>query len=154
MDIVHHYDVTVRWDHARKGHMLSEAFDHSLDVATPPEFPGGMENIWSPEHLLVAAVNSCLMTTFLAIAENSKLNFEAFESKGVGTLEKVDGKYMISEIHLHPVLRIANEAELEKAQRILVKSEAACLISNSVKSAVHLHPKVLVGSVTALSETP
>lgn len=38
----------------------------------PPEF-GGPERTWSPEHLFVAAVSSCLMTTFRAIAEMSEL---------------------------------------------------------------------------------
>lgn len=58
-----------------KGIMSSPILPLKIEVATPPEFPKGMEGIWSPEHLLVAAVNSYLMTTFLAIAENSKLEF-------------------------------------------------------------------------------
>ena len=44
---------------------------------------------------VAAAVDSCLMTTFLAIAENSGLEFLHFESKASGKLEKVDGKYLI-----------------------------------------------------------
>jgi len=54
---------------------MSSELDESLDVATPPQFPKGIERVWSPEHLFTAAVNSCLMTTFLSIAENSKLEF-------------------------------------------------------------------------------
>jgi organic hydroperoxide reductase OsmC/OhrA len=99
-----------------------------------------MEKIWSPEHLLVAAVNSCLMTTFLAIAENSRLEFVTFDSNAIGKLEIVDGKYMISEVELMPVVVISNEADKEKAERVLVKSEKACLISNSVKSTIVFKP--------------
>ncbi len=51
----------------------SPVLNTKIEVATPPEFPKGIAGIWSPEHLLVAAVSSCLMTTFLAVAENSKL---------------------------------------------------------------------------------
>lgn len=140
----HYYEVTVRWDSDRKGTMRSPVLHDPLEVATPPEFPKGMPGIWSPEHLLVAAVESCLMTTFLAIAENSKLPFESFQSNAVGKLEMVEGKYMISEITLSPVLEIANEADRERAERILIKSEAACLISNSVKSNIVFHPEVVV----------
>jgi organic hydroperoxide reductase OsmC/OhrA len=86
------------------------------------------------------------MTTFLAISENSKLEYEQFESNGVGKLEIVDGKYMISEIELNPVLTITNEADIEKAQRILQKSEAACLISNSIKSKIIFTPEIKVVS--------
>lgn len=144
MEKVHYYDVNLKWDADRKGTMTSPVLNSSLEVATPPEFPKGIPGIWSPEHLLVAAVNSCLMTTFLAIAENSKLEFLSFESSAKGKLELVDGKFMISEIELMPVLNISKATDPEKAERILQKSEAACLISNSVKSKIIFKPEILI----------
>lgn len=144
MEQAHFYEVGVEWKADRMGEMTSPDFDNKLEVVTPPQFAKGIPNKWSPEHLLVAAVNSCLMTTFLAIAENSRLEYESFVSKGIGKLEMVDGKYMISEIELHPVLTIPNEADMEKAQRILQKSEAACLISNSVKSKIIFTPEIKI----------
>ncbi|OQP65910.1 osmotically inducible protein OsmC [Niastella vici] len=136
MDTAHYYEVKLNWEADRKGLISSPVLQSNIEVATPPEFPKGIPGIWSPEHLLVAAVNSCLMTTFLAIAENSKFEFISFTSNATGKLEKVDGKYMISEIALSPVLTIKNNAEKEKALKLLEKSEAACLISNSVKSTI------------------
>lgn len=144
MNITHHYEVKLNWESDRKGLMSSPVLHSNIEVATPPEFPKGMEGIWSPEHLLVAAVNSCLMTTFLAIAENFKFDFIDFESNADGTLEKVDGKLMMSEIQLAPVLTIAPGADKEKAIRILEKSEAACLISNSVKSKIIFRPAIKI----------
>lgn len=144
METAHHYNVNVNWETDRKGLMSSPVLQTTIEVATPPEFPKGMEGIWSPEHLLVAAVNSCLMTTFLAIAENSKLNFVNFQSNADGKLEKIDGKYMISEVVLSPVLTIQNETDRERAMRVLEKSEAACLISNSVKAKIILEPEVII----------
>lgn len=41
---------------------------------------------------------------------------------------------MMSEIILEPTVIINDEKDREKAERILQKSEAACLISNSIKS--------------------
>lgn len=142
MEQEHLYNVSLKWDIGRIGTMSSPVLDSKIEVATPPEFPKGIAGVWSPEHLLVAAVNSCLMTTFLAIAENSKLQFLSFSSDATGKLEKADGKYMITEITLAPVVVVATEADVEKALRVLQKSEAACLISNSVKSAVILKPVV------------
>lgn len=144
MEKVHYYDVNLKWDSDRKGTMNSPVLTTSIEVATPPEFAKGMPGIWSPEHLLVAAVNSCLMTTFLAIAENSKLEFISFESAAKGKLEIVDGKFMMSEVELMPKLSIAKSTDPEKALRILQKSEAACLISNSVKSKIIFNPTILV----------
>jgi organic hydroperoxide reductase OsmC/OhrA len=115
-----------------------------IEVATPPEFPKGIPGIWSPEHLFTAAVSSCLMTTFLSIAENSKLAFLNFSCRSRGRLEQIYGKFMISEIILEPTVTIANEKDRERAERVLQKSEAACLISNSVKSKVTMIPQVVI----------
>jgi len=149
MSEAHFYEVAVKWQADRLGVMNSPDFDNTLEVVTPPQFAKGIPNKWSPEHLLVAAVNSCLMTTFLAIAENSKLSYEQFESNGVGKLEVVDGKYMISEVELSPILVIANEEDREKAMRVLQKSEAACLISNSIKSKIIFTPEIKVASTVS-----
>mgnify|MGYP002783570387 CR=1 FL=1 len=140
----HYYDMTVRWDSDRKGTASSRVLPTTIEVATPPEFPKGIEGIWSPEHFFVAAVNSCLMTTFLAIAENSRLEFSGFSCQAVGKLEMVEGKYMISEITLQPTVTIPKADDTERAERILHKAEAACLISNSIKSRIMFEPKIEV----------
>jgi organic hydroperoxide reductase OsmC/OhrA len=150
MDDKSYYEVALRWKEGRKGLISSPVLHQSIEVATPPEFPKGVEGVWSPEHLLVAAVDSCLMTTFLAIAENSGLEFLHFESKASGKLEKVDGKYLISEILLSPRLQIKSEAQRDKALKVLEKSEAACLISNSVRSRIIFKPEILVNEAINL----
>ena len=142
--ITHQYHVKVAWDAQRKGILSSNELPNTITVATPPEFNGGMPGIWSPEHYFVAAANSCLMTTFLALAENFKLPYSSFESQAYGKLELVEGKYMISEITLEPLVVVPDDELIEKAFKVLHKSEANCLISNSMKSAIRFHPKVQV----------
>ena len=113
----HKYQVKLNWLEDRKGVIQSEVLDSKIEVVTPPEFPKGIEGKWSPEHLFVAAVNSCFMTTFLAVAENSKLDFSAMECNAVGTLDKVEGKYQITE-KSRPSRKICTREILyEKRQR-------------------------------------
>ncbi|AZB26977.1 OsmC family peroxiredoxin [Chryseobacterium bernardetii] len=140
----HYYTVDVEWKDNRKGEMSSPELSQNIEVATPPQFPKGVEGVWSPEHLFTAAVSSCLMTTFLAIAENSKLEFSDFQCKSKGKLEQVEGKFLMTEVILEPVVTIKNESEREKAERVLKKSEANCLISNSVKSKITMIPQIKV----------
>jgi peroxiredoxin-like protein len=144
----HYYNVDVNWNTERKGVMCSPELNKEsgscIEVATPPEFPKGIPGIWSPEHLFTAAVSSCLMTTFLSIAENSRLQFTSFSCKSKGKLEQVDGKFLMSEVILEPTVTITDEKDKEKAERVLQKSEAACLISNSVKSKITMIPVILV----------
>jgi peroxiredoxin-like protein len=134
----HYYNVNLNWLADRKGEIFSPELNEKFVIATPPQFPKGIEGIWSPEHLLTAAVSSCFMTTFLAIAENFKLEFKNFSCAAKGKLEQVDGKFLITEIILEPILEIVHEADKEKAEKVLQKSEVACLISNSIKSKVSL----------------
>jgi len=134
----HYYNVNLNWVADRKGELASPELIQKFEVATPPQFPKGIEGIWSPEHLFTASVISCFMTTFLSIAENSKLDFVSFNCSAKGKLEQVEGKFLMTEIILEPVLLITKEADTEKAERMLQKSEAACLISNSIKSKVSL----------------
>jgi peroxiredoxin-like protein len=134
----HYYNVNLNWTADRKGKISSPELIETIEVATPPPFAKGIEGVWSPEHLLTAAVNSCFMTTFLAIAENSKLEFVSFSCSAKGKLEQIEGKFLMTEVELEPLLTLKNESDKDKAERILQKSEAACLISNSIKSKVIL----------------
>jgi peroxiredoxin-like protein len=138
------YPVSVRWEGERRG--LAESLDGlpALPVAAPPPF-GGPAGVWSPEHLFVLAAATCWMTTFLAVATNSKLEFSAIDCTGSGTLEKgEDRRFWISRIVLRPRVTILREEDRERATRLIEKAEAACLISNSMKSAVTLESEVLV----------
>lgn len=141
---MHQYNVSLRWLDGRQGEMASPELHDRIQVATPPEFEKGIAGIWSPEHLFTASVLSCFMTTFLAIADYSKFAFNSFSCNAVGVLDKVDGKFQMTEITLFPSVSIANEGERDKAERLLQKAEAACLISNSIKTKVTLQTEVLV----------
>ena len=138
----HQYNVNLKWNAERVGEVSSPELNSKIEVATPPQFPKGVEGIWSPEHFFTAAVNSCFMTTFLAIAENFRLEFKEFNCNAVGILDQVDGKYLMTEVILNPTLMITKEEDKEKALRVLDKSEKACLISNSINSKVSLNPTV------------
>ena len=63
------------------------------------------------------------MTTFLAVAENSRLEFKEFNCNAVGVLDQVEGKYLMTEVVLNPTLVIIKEEDKEKALRVLDKSE-------------------------------
>lgn len=147
----HYYNVNITWNKDRVGTMSSPEFpaDNTVQVATPPEFPKGVAGIWSPEHLFTGAVSSCFMTTFLGVAENSKLDFKSFSCQAKGKLEMLDGKLQMTEVELQPVLTINDAKDRERAMRVLTKTEAACLITNSVKAKVTMRPVVGVGETVA-----
>ncbi len=99
--------------------------------------------MWSPEHLLVASVSACLMTTFRAIAEMSSLEVVDYSDSATGTLLRgEDGLYQMSAITLRPHVVIADPAKTDRASRLLEKAEKACIISRSITSEVRIEPAV------------
>jgi peroxiredoxin-like protein len=142
------YETEVEWTSARQGTLRAPNLP-AVEIAAPPEFKG-QDGLWTPEHLYVAAVNTCYMTTFLAIAELSKLEFVGFTCHARGRLEKPEGQgFKMTEIVLHPRLVIAHSRDQERAGRILEKAEANCLISNSIQTVVKLEPEITAANQTA-----
>ena len=108
----------------------------------PPEFKG-REGVWAPEHLFVAAFNSCYLLTLLAIAEFSKIAIVSCSSSAKGKLEKVEGgTYQITEIVVRPRVVIASANDLARMPRIFEKAKENCFISNSIKSVIKIEPEV------------
>ncbi len=139
----HFYQVDLKWKNGRVGELSSPVLDTTIECATPPEFANGVPNIWSPEHFYAAAINSCFMTTFLAIAENFKIEFESFDCKTIIKLEVIDRKYIISEAEIHPIVKLVNpEKDTDKAMRVIQKTKDNCLVTNSMKTEVNLHPTI------------
>jgi len=149
MNSAHYYEVGLKWNDHRVGTLTAPGLPQSITVATPPQFPEGIDGIWSPEHLFVAAINSCYMTTFLAIANNSKLPFKSFDCNASGKLEMVNGKYLVTEVMVYPKVVITDENDRERTERILQKTESNCLISNSVKSSVGMKIEIVVDAKIA-----
>lgn len=115
----------------------------ALEVASPPEF-GGPAGVWSPEHLFVASVAACLMTTFRSIAENSGVEVLEYTDTPTGHLVRgEDGLYSIDLVTLRPKVTIPAGARIDRTIRLLEKAEKVCLISRSIRCEVVLEPSVV-----------
>jgi organic hydroperoxide reductase OsmC/OhrA len=84
------------------------------------------------------------MSTFLLVADNSKLKFISFESNAVGKIEKIDSKFALTEIVLKPTLFIASIQNQSKAIRVLEMSEKACAFANSIKTKITLESIITI----------
>ncbi|MDZ7718434.1 MAG: OsmC family protein [Balneolaceae bacterium] len=141
----HQYDVHLSWKEGKTGELSSPGINETIEVATPPEFPGGVDGVWSPEHLYTASVVSCFFTSFTAIAAYSKLNFKDLKIESSGYMSRnEDGKYVMNKVRLKPVLTIEDETREKKAYRILEKAEEICLITRSIQSEIIFEPNVYI----------
>jgi peroxiredoxin-like protein len=110
-----------------------------LRTDAPVEFDGPGD-AWSPEQLLLAAVESCFLLTFRAIAKASKLEFTSIAVEGEGTVDRADGRTRFTEIVLRPRLALPAGADAARVRRALEKAEHACLVSASLATPVRLEP--------------
>jgi len=135
------YSVSTRWISGRRGETTPDNGAGPVTFSSPPEFQGE-SGLWTPEHFFVAAVASCFVTTFKAIAEFSRFSFQSLDVSVEGVLEKVDSGYKFTRVIVKPKLVVATEADMERGTRLLEKSERACLVSRSLSSDIRLQPEV------------
>lgn len=120
-----------------------------LSVGAPPEF-GGPEGVWTPEHLFVAAVSSCLMTTFSAVAATAGLEVLAYSDSATGWLVRDDNRlFRMESVTLRPRIVVADDEAAERAARLIEKAESACLISRSLAAEVRVEPQIVTQAVAA-----
>ena len=134
------YKVGVAWKGGRLTTVSSpEKID--LEVATPPEFKGGLAGVWSPEDLLVASVASCFTVTLAAVAERRELPLHDVQVTGTGHLTaRDDGQFGFVAIELTVAIR-TDDAAIEAVERAAKHAERACIVARALDAAV---PMVVV----------
>ena len=70
MEDSYRFYVAAEWTDGRRGVTHAEADAPAIHFAAPPEFHGEA-GVWTPEHFFLAALVSCYLVTFRAIAEMS-----------------------------------------------------------------------------------
>ncbi len=147
MEAQHRYRVEAGWAQGR-GQVAGDPKAPLISFAPPPEFHG-VPGLWTPEHFFVAAVATCFITTFRAIAEFSRFPFETLQVSAEGVLEKAEGGFRFTRVLLHPALTLAREEDRERGLRLLEKAERSCLVSRSLQSSVELQPVIQVAEPAA-----
>lgn len=91
-----------------------------------------------PEQLLVSAVSSCHMLTFLAIADIKGFTVESYEDDAVGFLEKGDRGMAVTRIELNPKITFSGDKQPDAAalEKLHAGAHRNCFIGNSITSDV------------------
>jgi organic hydroperoxide reductase OsmC/OhrA len=131
------FPVEIKW---RGGHLTSAAAHGKpvLQIATPPEFKGGIEGVWSPEELLVAAAGSCYAATLVAIAARFELTLLKLRIRGTGHVEpRQDHRFGFIAVDLDVSVEADADA-VEAVEEAARRAEQLCLISLALDTPVHV----------------
>ena len=104
----------------------------------------GDESRVNPEEALVAALSSCHMLVFLAVAAKRKLALDTYSDDAVGVLEKnADGKLAITRVTLRPriVWAAGVTVSAEDVAKMHHDAHEGCFIASSVKTEVSVEPQ-------------
>jgi organic hydroperoxide reductase OsmC/OhrA len=130
-----------------RGHTV--AFDSGAQVQGTAS-PHVVGNKWAvagaidPEQMLVGAINTCHMLSFLHIAREAGFLITHYRDDAVGVMEKnADGEMWVSKVTLHPEItydgRKPTPAERDAMHH---KAHHICFIANSVKTEIVVEEKV------------
>jgi len=125
----------------------------TLLTAPPVEYDGPGDR-WSPETLLVAAAADCFVLTFRAVAGASSLAWVDLRCEGEGELNRVERTTRFTGMTIRAFLTIPAGGDVERAARILEKSERTCLVANSLACPVLLEPHVATQGSGPVAKAP
>lgn len=99
----------------------------------------GTDDCVDPEEAYTAALASCHMLTFLAIASMSGYILDQYDDSPVGYLEKgADGKPWLARVVLHPRTQFSGDKQPsdEDLKKLHEKAHHSCFLANSVKTVI------------------
>jgi len=147
----HHYKLTAVW-HGNKGSGTSglRAYDrsHTISIAGKPELhlttdnPAvGDKTKLNPEDLLVSAISSCHMLSYLYVCAMEGIVVTDYVDHATGIMiEKEKGGGSFKEVTLHPEVVVAEISMVDKAIELHHKAHEICYIANSVNFEVKCNP--------------
>jgi organic hydroperoxide reductase OsmC/OhrA len=111
--------------------------DHTVRLENGHE----LLNSSAPETLLLAALASCHMLTFLAIVSKRGFSVAEYSDRAVGTLGKnAEGRMAITHCTLNPQITFSgdNQPGAEELQRFHDSAHRNCFIANSLNCTVDI----------------
>jgi organic hydroperoxide reductase OsmC/OhrA len=138
---------TVHWQRGQaafdyESYSRDHAWDFGRGLTVPasaaPDFFGSAERC-DPEKALVAALSSCHMLTFLAIASKKGFVVDDYRDEAVGVLEKnAEGRLAVTRVTLRPRIGFSGDRvpSVEEIERMHESAHRGCFIANSVRTEV------------------
>jgi peroxiredoxin-like protein len=135
------FETNLNWLSEDRGIVYAKGCNGTIHVSTAPEF-GGSAHEWSPEHLLLSAITSCYLVTFMGFSKKAKLATDHLECKAIGHVQIVDGKYKFTQVDVYPKIFLDGPLQLEAANSVAQKTQHYCLISNSINADITYHTEI------------
>jgi len=123
-------------------HEIAIAGKPVLHASADPGFVGDASR-HNPEDLLLAALSSCHMLSYLALAARARIVVTSYADHASGTMtEDGRGGGRFTQVVLHPVVVVADATQVEQALALHHEANQLCFIAQSVNFPVEHEPTV------------
>ena len=131
-----------RYETYPRDHRWRFAGGVEVPASAAPDFRGDPKRV-DPEAAFVAALSSCHMLSFLAIASRKRMVVDSYEDDAIGYLQKNEaGKLAITRVVLRPRVAFAGAAPAPDAVTDLhERAHRECFIANSVRTDVSVEAR-------------
>jgi organic hydroperoxide reductase OsmC/OhrA len=147
----HNYKLTAVWTgNNGDGTKNVRTYDrsHTISIEGKPELflttdnPAvGDKSKLNPEDLLVSALSSCHMLSYLYLCSLEGVIITSYLDNATGIMiENESGGGKFKEVTLNPIVSVTEESMLEKAIVLHHKAHEICYIANSVNFEVKCNP--------------
>lgn len=123
-----------------RGHTIGFDGGTVVPASASPHVVGkwAAEAAVDPEEMLVAALSSCHMLSFLHVARLAGFSVAAYGDQAKGTMEAIaPGKQAVTKVELHPQIEWAGSVpDQEKLKHMHHEAHEVCFIANSVRTVV------------------
>lgn len=114
-----------------KTHQIAIEGKPILEVSAAKAFKGD-PNLYNPEDLLLSAVVSCHMMSYLYVCSQNGIDVIAYQDDAEADLEvSQDGSGQFVSIRLFPKVLISQKDKIKEALDLHAKANALCFIANS-----------------------
>lgn len=156
----HHYHLELSWTGAAQGGTESYhgySREYRVDLGDKPAIVGssdpafkGDPKLYNPEEMLLMALASCHMLSYLALASLEGLVVVAYEDSASGTMLQEGRGGRFTEVVLNPRVTLAPGSDLARGEALHEDANKTCFIANSVNFPVrHRAETVGAGAPTA-----
>lgn len=137
---VYEFETATEYIEGKEGILVGKN-KHNITVGCAQEF-GGKKEYWNPQHLFVASIEVCIMTTFLWLLEKNNLSIVSYRSKAIGKAQLKNKDFIFTKITVKPVITIASVRIKDDIYNLIIKAGEQCMVSKSVNCPVILMPVI------------
>jgi organic hydroperoxide reductase OsmC/OhrA len=133
-------DAAFTYDTYSRNHRITFKDGVAKTFSAAPAYRGDSTK-GDPEDLFVAALSSCHMLSFLAIAARKRIAVIAYDDDASGWLEKEGGKLWMTRVVLRPRIVFETAPDAATVAEMHHLAHEACFIANSVRTEVRVEPR-------------